>query len=257
MKPQVIDMAGKRYGYLVVLEFVETGKRNAHWLCRCDCGKEKVIAGRCLREGKTVSCRCKKKGLRHGHCPSGKPTPEYRSWNKMKDRCLNPANEAYADYGGRGITICERWLKFDNFLADMGSRPSGTTLERVNNKKGYMPSNCKWGTRLEQNNNSRWNTRITYRGRTQTIAQWARELSIPSNRISKRLGEGWSVEKTLSTPAVGPSARHQRLIEFRGHSKNVAGWSRELGIEARRISARLSRGWTVERALTTPNNARP
>jgi|HubBroStandDraft_2_1064218.scaffolds.fasta_scaffold00006_9 hypothetical protein len=116
--------------------------------------------------------------IRHGHNQVGHRTGTYNSWDTMIQRCTNPRNDNYRNYGARGITVCERWLIFANFLADMGERPEGLTLDRLDNSKGYAPENCKWITRKEQLNNKRTNVVIEYMGKSQTLAQWAVELGV-------------------------------------------------------------------------------
>lgn len=118
----------------------------------------------------------------------------------MKKRCLNPGHRNFKDYGGRGITVCERWMTFDNFLADMGERPDGLSLDRINNNAGYSSENCRWATLVEQNCNRRNNTWITYAGKTLTVTEWARELGMKKNALIERLRNGWTVERALSTP---------------------------------------------------------
>ncbi len=119
--------------------------------------------------------------------------PTYRAWLNMRYRCLSPSNKDYPSYGGRGITICERWDSYKSFLADMGECPPGLQLDRIDNEKGYSLNNCRWATRREQANNTRRNRWVTVDGRTQTIAQWARELNVPYGRIYDRLRIGADV----------------------------------------------------------------
>jgi len=126
-------------------------------------------------------------------------TAIYRIWHLMKQRCSNPENTHYASYGGRGITVCERWLDFAVFHQDMGDRPSGMTLERIDNNKGYEPGNVRWASRLDQANNRRTNVLIAFGGRTETIAAWGRETGLGKSTIINRLARGWSVEKALTT----------------------------------------------------------
>jgi hypothetical protein len=118
----------------------------------------------------------------------------------MRLRCLKPSHKAYKDYGAKGIKICERWMKFENFLADMGERPEGTTLDRKNGTKGYEPGNCRWATPTEQTNNLKTNRKITYDSRTQNIKEWAAELGCSHQAIAYRLNEGWSVEEAFTIP---------------------------------------------------------
>lgn len=140
---------------------------------------------------------------KHGHCTGGVP-PEYNVWSTMKARCSNPNHKDFHNYGGRGISVCHRWRKFENFISDMGFRPSVKhTLERRDNNKDYCPSNCRWATQKEQQNHRRNNHLITRAGRTQTLQQWADELGMNRQMIYKRIVlRGWSVDKALTTPPM-------------------------------------------------------
>jgi len=129
-------------------------------LCKCNCGKETIVRGSDLKSEKTKSCGCflKKGGrLTHGHSKIGKVSKVYMVWCDIKKRCNNKNNKDYKYYGGRGIKVCKRWSKFENFLRDMGEVPSGLTLDRINNDLGYFKKNCRWATRKEQANNQRSN----------------------------------------------------------------------------------------------------
>lgn len=161
-----LELTGQRFSRLLVLAFANYDKRrNTFWLCLCDCGKQITVRGTALKIGRVASCGCyarevsSKIHFKHGHRrrPDGKRSPTYRSYGAMKNRCYGETHPRYADYGGRGIQVCERWLEsFENFLADMGERPTGKTLDRFPNKDGnYEPSNCRWATPKEQAANRR------------------------------------------------------------------------------------------------------
>jgi len=125
-------------------------------------------------------------------------TKTYQVWKSMRERCLCKTSRAYNRYGGRGITICERWESFENFYADMGDRPEGKTIDRIDNDGPYSPENCRWATDIEQANNKRNNRLLTYKGKTQTVPQWARELGIKTGTIAVRLSRGLPIEKVLN-----------------------------------------------------------
>ena len=201
----MIDLIGKRFGKLIVLKWIGKDKwGHSKWLCQCDCGNKIIVLGYGLTSGNTKSCGCLQKegnSIKHGHNRRGKVTGFYRSWYQMIQRCINPNNKDYHNYGGRGIKVCKRWLKFENFLEDMieGWRP-GLTLERRKNEKGYFKDNCKWVTREEQQRNTRGNHLLTYNGKTQCVAAWSEETGIPRQTIEYRINHGWTAEEALTTP---------------------------------------------------------
>jgi hypothetical protein len=139
--------------------------------------------------------------LRHRHSKRGAPSPEYRVWASMIQRCENPARKSYASYGGRGIRVCPAWrLSFEAFLADVGPRPAGTSLDRIDGDGDYEPGNVRWATPLQQANNARTNLLVTFNGETRTRAEWARHLGIKYFTLRQRLDKGWPVEKAFTTP---------------------------------------------------------
>lgn len=153
-----VDIRGERFGHLVAIRKTGKTKHNhSLWKCVCDCGGTKITALQSLRSGSTKSCGClhreifKKIVTKHGMCY----IKGYSSWRCMNSRCYNPKDISYHNYGGRGITVCKRWLDIKNFIFDMGERPEGLTLERINNDKGYCKENCKWATYTEQSRNKR------------------------------------------------------------------------------------------------------
>jgi len=195
------DIEGLTFGRLTVLGIIaRRGKKNTIlWLCECSCGGFAKTPADSLQTGITQSCGCYRKERQQTHRLSR--MPEYKVWSVMKDRCYNPQNPRYRLYGARGITVCARWREsVVHFIVDMGNRPKGGTLERIDNDKGYFPENCKWSSQMEQCNNRRGNVSATLNGKTQTIAQWYRELhpTIGLAAIYSRIRRGISPEQALA-----------------------------------------------------------
>lgn len=203
----VKDETGNVYGKLTVIAFCGLNNKYAHWLCRCECGVEIAVRGTGLRYGSHKSCGCsyyKANGLYH--------TAEHRAWSNMIQRCTNETLPRYADYGGRGITVCERWRRsFLAFYKDMGPKPSSRhSIDRIDNNGNYEPSNCRWATQRQQVLNSRKARYLTHNGETLCITDWALRTGIKRHTIAARLDKhGWSISEALTHPA-SPIARCHR-----------------------------------------------
>lgn len=202
---RVKDIAGQQFGRLIVLAFSQMTRKRARWKCLCECGKECVVDGTKLRTGHTQSCGCyqidKMIALKTTH--QSIHLPEYHAWSAMNQRCTNENYEHYASYGGRGISVCERWRdSFENFYADMGPRPSRKhSLDRYPNQNGnYEPDNCRWATVKEQSRNRRSNHMLEWNGKSQCITEWAEETGIAYGTIQERLHLGWSIEDAITIP---------------------------------------------------------
>lgn len=209
------DLTGQRVGRLIVQERAENDTQNrAQWLCLCDCGNTRVAKSASLVRLETRSCGClgqetrkangEQVGRRQAHAFSRSNMPSLsRTWGAMIARCTDPSNKGFANYGGRGIAVCREWLEsFAQFAIDVGPRPEGHSLERIDNNGNYCKENCKWATRTEQANNRRTNRRIAVDGVTQTVAQWARQLGVSCHVIHTRIylgvDEVEAVRKSMS-----------------------------------------------------------
>lgn len=199
MKP-ASQLVGRRFGRLQVqARKLPNDDGYTLWTCICDCGKSCVVRGVYLTHGRKASCGCLLDDVRKTACLThGKTkTPTYQSWSHMVQRCTNPRNKNYTRYGGRGIAVCERWLKFANFLHDMGEAPNGLTLDRIDNDGPYSPDNCRWATRAEQSRNSTTPVLLTHAGKTQNITEWAIELGIKPATLHMRVHRKWPVSRIL------------------------------------------------------------
>lgn len=201
---------GQRFGRWIIIgepQFrLRSGKRRAFYPCRCDCGTERVACGDDLRRGQTQSCGClsrenTRNRAAHGAARDSGRTREYRAWVSMRQRCQNPDNAAFPDYGGRGITVCNRWTDFANFLADMGHRPSPRhSIDRIDNDGNYEPENCRWATQIEQANNKRDTRKYLYEGQMLPITEIAQHAGIDAKILRDRLSNGWSMERAIYQP---------------------------------------------------------
>ena len=204
-----IDLTGQRFGRLVVEGFAYADKcRRSMWKCRCDCGKEKIVAMQPLRDGRIKSCgcekaeRCKKLKFKHGH----KGTRLYNIWKGMNDRTNRKSSRNYINYGGRGISVCKEWQSFEVFYkwAMEHGYQDDLSIDRIDVNGNYCPENCRWANAKIQANNSRRNAKIEYKGQTLTLQQWAEKLRINKTTLWNRLNAlGWSVEERVRKCQIG------------------------------------------------------
>lgn len=190
---------GQQINWLTVIAEVPRRKGRRRWLCECRCGVRKEIDQSNLRS--YLSCGCWQT-IHPNHVTHGYGRiPEYAVWNTMRQRCENPKVSYFANYGGRGIKVCERWHSFVHFYEDMGPRPSSShTIERRDNDGDYEPDNCHWATRLEQGRNKRNSHLLTFNGETMSVSAWAERMKMPAPRLYARIRVlGWSVERALLT----------------------------------------------------------
>lgn len=197
------DLAGQTFGQLTVIGDGGTNsRRESVWLCKCTCGNTTQVTTSKLRSGNTSSCGClhretvAQQMTKHGQ----HNTDLYRRWQAMKTRTTNPNHDFYDRYGGRGITVCERWKDFANFQADMGPTfDKELLLERIDNDGPYSPANCRWATRQEQARNTRRTVFVEFRGHKRSLPDWCELLGLNYNTAKRRLLDGWSAERALTT----------------------------------------------------------
>lgn len=201
------DSIGKKFNRMTLLSAM---RKNKKWLgvFKCDCGTIKTTNLNAVKAGDIQSCGCVAHELRklwgtkqskHGHATPGHHSQTYKSWVGMKQRCLNPNEPAFRNYGARGITLCERWMTFANFLADMGERPEGMSLDRIDNEGPYAPDNCRWATDIVQQRNKRTNKLILFNGEYVPMATVAEQCGMRYGLLQARItAQGWSVQDAIS-----------------------------------------------------------
>ncbi|WP_138110666.1 hypothetical protein [Burkholderia gladioli] len=231
MKPKHVMQPNERFGKLTFKEMVLAGKSGARYaVFVCDCGNEKEMSVSNVVLGKSKSCGClavKTTGDRaRTHGMTG--TPEYRTWKSMWARCTNPTLDRYPRYGGRGITVCDRWESFEKFYEDMGPRPSlNHSIERDDVDGNYEPGNCRWATKREQSWNTSANLFVEYKGERKCVAEWCYQTGIPYSRFIQRLRRGLPIEDVFDTSKDG-FARKSIVVD--GISKITTQWMRDAGI---------------------------
>jgi len=198
--PARIYVNGLKYGRLLVLE--DLGGNPKQVLCRCDCGNDHFVISVLLRNGSTKSCGCLRRTPPTNKTHGKSNSATYRVWAGMMTRCTNEKEPSWKNYGGRGITVCERWKKFENFLTDMGERPIGLTIDRYPNNDGnYEPGNCRWATYTEQAENRRSARYVVIYGVSMKLSVASARFGISSSRIRDRIDHlGWAPESAVETP---------------------------------------------------------
>lgn len=201
MPKRAADLCGETFSLLTAEKRTKSPRGRTAYECRCACGNTVVVEAHRLKSGNTRSCGCmirstlssrNKARARHGQTYSG----TWKSWHSMLQRCTYPGHHSYHHY--KNVPICEQWFTFENFLADMGERPIGASIDRIDNRKGYSPDNCRWATTKEQGNNRSSNCILYFDGRSQNIAQWAEEIGMSRQALGYRIRAGWSVDDALT-----------------------------------------------------------
>lgn len=195
---------GTRFGTRVCIDQFNVKKRGTKLVLKCDCGRVSETYVSYANHG-CIACV----QVKHGYSPSGKRTPTYKTWRSMVERCGNPGHSGFDRYGGAGITICDKWKSFPGFLEDMGERPEGTSLDRINNDLGYSKENCRWASYKQQQRNKRTNVMVTINGETKCVGEWSELSGISFQALRYRIARGWSEDRLLSP------------VEFRNPRKEV------------------------------------
>ena len=214
-KAKLIDLTGQVYERLTVIKRVDdyispSGSHQVQWLCKCKCGKEVIVTGNNLKNGNSKSCGCYNRELltKTNLTHNASNTRLYHIWICMKDRCYNPKNKKYKDYGGRGIIICDEWINdfeaFANWAYDNGYIENVSrgecTIDRIDVNGNYCQQNCRWVNQKVQTNNKRNNHYITYNGETHTVTEWNNILGYKKGVLSRRIFSGWSIEDAFTKP---------------------------------------------------------
>jgi hypothetical protein len=206
---RMIDLTGRKFCRLLVLAAVGArttagGQRKTTWQCLCECGSRVVVDGCSLKTGGTKSCGCLKHDrsramlTKHGHRSGASPSQTYSSWRGMIGRCTDTKHVAWKYYGGRGITVCDRWRDFRRFLEDMGERPPCTTIDRINGNGNYCKDNCEWTTQKQQTRHTRRNVTVTLGTETRCLSEWIEILGLNAHTVRDRVRRGWSPDRALT-----------------------------------------------------------
>ena len=266
--PRFKNLTGHTYNRWTVLEYAGTtgvGRcQPSLWKCRCECGQIRNVVGTTLTNGSSKSCGClsaesiAERSTKHGHAKRRDMHELYGTWTGIIARCENTNSPRYSDYGGRGVSICDRWRKsFADFLSDVGERPSKKhSLDRYPDKNGnYEPGNVRWATDTEQAQNKRCNVNLTIGDITLCVAEWSRRFGVAHGIIKQRLRNGWSPERAVKTK---PRAMRSQVFTAHGETMSLAEWSKRLGVRYQTLWDRIhTSGINPEDALTSDLQSTP
>ena len=257
LKPRTENLFGEPFGRWTVIAFAGYYGGNAYWTCECVCGTVKDRPAEMLKRGTSQSCGCLRSELNtlHKTTHGMTDTPEFTTWQQMFNRCYNPNEKSYPNYGGRGIIVCERWRTFEAFYADMGPRPSPKhSIDRYPDMNGpYSPENCRWATMQEQSRNRRTNRFITHHGETKTLGEWAESIGVSLVTFRQRLLRGQTMDEALTAPlrSLTPTNVPKELTH-NGITQSLATWAKTYDLSYVTLYRRLLRGVPVAEALTRP-----
>lgn len=249
-----IDRSGDTYGLITVISFSHKLNKKLYYNCKCNCGKELKINIEYLRSGNTKSCGCLTLKISNRKSHGRSHTTEYQSWLSIKQRCYNKNNtKDYKDYGGRGITMCDEWRNsFSQFYEDMGDKPSSKhSLDRIDVNGNYSKENCRWATPIEQANNMRTNINLTWNGKTQTVAQWARELGWKKGTFEQRVNAKWSLEDIFNKPVK--ELVLDKTYEYKGNYLTVPEICKLAEKKDGIVRGRLNLGWSIDDIIKIPS----
>ena len=246
------DYSGEKFGRLTVIKRVENNKYNqVRWLCKCDCGNEKIVLANNLRNGETKSCGCLKKEqdyINIAHIKHNKSnTRLYNIWEHMKHRCNNPNSKRHEFYYDKGIKVCDEWqndfMNFYNWAINNGYQDN-LTIDRINNDGNYEPNNCRWATVTEQNNNQSTNIKIKYNNNIYTMKQFCKKYNLKRETLDYRLKNNWDIEKIINTPT-----QSKKSILYNGIYYTAKELAIKFNLKLGTLRTRLNRNWTIEEAL--------
>lgn len=217
------NLIGQVFSRLTVIGEAPNRGPRPHWLCRCECGNLKEIGASAITKGATRSCGClfleyakTTRGVKHGMFG----TPTYATWRRMKQRCYCPGNPSYPDYGGRGIKVCDKWHDFAGFYADMGARPEGMSLDRIDVNGDYATGNCRWLSMSGQQNNKRNSIRVRVAGIESTLTEAARRFALKPQDAINRHNKGHDLSEFFAAPVeiIAPGVGHSKWVAKRGRT---------------------------------------
>jgi hypothetical protein len=250
------DLSGERFGRLVVLKYCNNNKYGrAVWECECSCQKKTItlVTSNCLlREGGTQSCGCLQKEMMSAtKTTHGKSkTVTYKRWAGMINRCYNSKDSFYYCYGGRGIKVCDQWLKFEGFYEDMGECPTGLSIDRIDNNDNYYKENCRWATNKEQSRNKRNNRIIKFNNKTQCLQGWAEEIGVSEPVLCQRLKK-WTIEDAVTMPLN--TSPNEIKVTFNGKTNSLRNFAELYSQPYQLVYDRIKKlNWDIEDALTIP-----